>query len=217
MSSMAGSLTHDVIQGPPATPTDRGWGGGGNGGNDGRGADRRASFTGLFVLIAASAMVFAALTSAFVVRRGLSDDWASMHKPPILWVNTVLLLLSSLVLDRSRVALKAGDRSKFNVWWTAGTALGILFLLGQAIAWRELKDAGVFIATNPSSSFFYLLTAAHAFHLLGGVTALVYVDVQALRLRLGPAKRTAIDVTAIFWHFLDGLWLYLMVLFYVWG
>jgi len=217
MSSMAGSLTHDVIQGPPAPPTDRGWGGGGNGGNDGRGADRRASFTGLFVLIAASAMVFAALTRAFVVRRGLSDDWASMHKPPILWVNTVLLLLSSLVLDRSRVALKAGDRSKFNVWWTAGTALGILFLLGQAIAWRELKDAGVFIATNPSSSFFYLLTAAHAFHLLGGVTALVYVDVQALRLRLGPAKRTAIDVTAIFWHFLDGLWLYLMVLFYVWG
>jgi cytochrome c oxidase subunit 3 len=217
MSSMAGSITHDVIQGPPAPPTDRGWGGGGNGGNDGRGADRRASFTGLFVLIAASAMVFAALTSAFVVRRGLSDDWASMHKPPILWVNTVLLLLSSLVLDRSRVALKSGDRSKFNVWWTAGTALGILFLLGQAIAWRQLKDAGVFIATNPSSSFFYLLTAAHAFHLLGGVTALVYVDVQALRLRLGPAKRTAIDVTAIFWHFLDGLWLYLMVLFYVWG
>jgi cytochrome c oxidase subunit 3 len=217
MSSMAGSLTHDTIQGPPAPPTDRGWGDGGSGGNDGRGADRRASFTGLFVLIAASAMVFAALTSAFVVRRGLSDDWASMHKPPILWVNTVLLLLSSLVLDRSRVALKSGDRSKFNVWWTAGTALGILFLLGQAIAWRELKDAGVFIATNPSSSFFYLLTAAHAFHLLGGVTALVYVDVQALRLRLGPAKRTAIDVTAIFWHFLDGLWLYLMVLFYVWG
>jgi len=214
---MAGSITHDVIQGPPAPPTDRGWGGGGSGGNDGRGADRRASFTGLFVLIAASAMVFAALTSAFVVRRGLSDDWASMHKPPILWVNTVLLLLSSLVLDRSRVALKSGDRSKFNVWWTAGTALGILFLLGQAIAWRQLKDAGVFIATNPSSSFFYLLTAAHAFHLLGGVTALVYVDVQALRLRLGPAKRTAIDVTAIFWHFLDGLWLYLMVLFYVWG
>ena len=62
-----------------------------------------------------------------------------------------------------------------------------------------------------------MLTAAHAFHLLGGVTALVYVDVQALRLRLGPAKRTAIDVTAIFWHFLDGLWVYLMVLFYVWG
>jgi len=215
---MAGLLTHDIIKGPPAPPIDRGWGGGGGGGNyDGRGADRRASFTGLFVLLAATTMVFAALTSAFVVRRGLSDDWASMHKPPILWVNTIVLLVSSIVLDRSRHALKAGDRGQFNFWWTTATALGVLFLAGQAWAWHELKESGVYIATNPSSSFFYVLTAAHAFHLLGGVAALVYVDVQALRLRLGPAKRTAIDVTAVFWHFLDGLWLYLMLLFFVWG
>lgn len=215
MSSMPGYLTHDIVKGPPPPPpTDKGWGGGGG---DGRGADRRASFTGLFVLLAASTMVFAALTSAFVVRRGLSDDWASMHKPPILWLNTAILLASSVVLDRSRGALKRHDRSKFNVWWTAGTALGILFLVGQAIAWYQLKSQGVFISSNPSSSFFYVLTASHAFHLLGGVAALVYVDVQALRLRLGPAKRTTIDITAIFWHFLDGLWLYLMLLFYVWG
>jgi len=68
-----------------------------------------------------------------------------------------------------------------------------------------------------AASFFYVFTAAHAAHVLGGVAALIYVDIQALRLRLGPAKRTWIDVTAVFWHFLDGLWLYLMVLFYVWG
>ena len=215
MSSMPGSLTRDdIIKGPPPPPIDRGWGGGGG---DGRGADRRASFTGLFVLLAASTMVFAALTSAFVVRRGLSNDWTSMHKPPILWVNTLVLLASSVVLDRSRGALKRRDRNGFNRWWTAGTALGILFLIGQAIAWRQLADAGVYIASNPSSSFFYVLTASHAVHLLGGVAALVYVDLQAWRLQLGPAKRTAIDVSAIFWHFLDGLWLYLMLLFYVWG
>jgi cytochrome c oxidase subunit 3 len=213
---MAGSITHDILKGPPPPPVDRGWGGGG-GGSDGRGSSRRASFTGLFVLIAASTMVFAAFTSAFVVRRGLSDDWASMPKPAILFVNTAVLLASSVVLDVSRRALKKGNRSQFNFWWTLATGLGILFLLGQAYAWRELKDAGVYVSTNPASSFFYVLTASHAFHLLGGVLALVYVDVQALRLRLGPAKRTAIDVSAIFWHFLDGLWLYLMVLFYVWG
>jgi cytochrome c oxidase subunit 3 len=92
-----------------------------------------------------------------------------------------------------------------------------LFLGGQAFAWYQLKEAGIFVSSNPSSSFFYVFTAAHAFHLVGGVAALLYVDVQALRLRLGPAKRTAIDVTAIFWHFLDGIWLYLMILFYVWG
>lgn len=212
---MAGSLTHDIIKGPPPPPIERGWGGGG--GPDGRGSSRRASFTGLFVLLAASTMVFAAFTSAMVVRRGLSDDWTSMPKPPILWVNTAVLLASSIVLDFSRRALKKGDRSSFNLWWSVATGLGIAFLIGQAWAWRILKDSGVFVSSNPSSSFFYVLTAAHAFHLLGGVTALVWVDVQALRLRLGPAKRTAIDVSAIFWHFLDGLWVYLMVLFYVWG
>jgi cytochrome c oxidase subunit 3 len=214
---MAGSLTHDIIKGPPAPPIDRGWGGGAGGNYDGRGADRRASFTGLFVLLAATTMVFAALTTAFVMRRGIADDWVSMHKPPILWVNTAVLLASSIVLDRARHALKVRDRSRFNFWWTSATILGVLFLLGQATAWQQLKNQGVYIATTPASSFFYVLTAAHAFHLLGGVGALVYVDVQALRLQLGPAKRTAIDVTAIFWHFLDGVWLYLMLLFYVWG
>jgi cytochrome c oxidase subunit 3 len=162
-------------------------------------------------------MVFAAFTSALVVRRGLSDDWASMAKPPILWLNTVILLASSAALQMARRSLKAGARARFNTWWTAGTALGFLFLAGQTVAWLQLKDAGVFVSTNPSSSFFYVLTFAHAFHLLGGVSALLYVDVQALRLSLGPAKRTAIDISAIFWHFLDGIWVYLMVLFYVWG
>jgi len=215
--SMPGSLTHESVQGPPPPPIDWGWGRGDGGGGEGRGADRRARFTALFVLLAASTMVFAAFTSAFIVRRGLSDDWQAMHKPPILWLNTAILLASSLVLDLSRRALKAGNRSRFNLWWSAGTGLGLLFLIGQGVAWHQLREAGIYVATNPSSSFFYVLTASHAFHLIGGVIALLYVDVQALRLRLGPVKRTAIDVTAVFWHFLDGLWLYLMVLFYVWG
>src|ERR1051326_5451231 len=99
---MAGSLTHDVIKGPPP-PVERGWGGDGS---ESRGANRRASFTRLFVLLAASTMVFGAFSSAFVVRRGLSDDWTSLAKPPILFVNTVVLLASSIVLDQSRRALK---------------------------------------------------------------------------------------------------------------
>ena len=213
---MAGSLTHDIVQGPPPPPLEGGWGDGG-GGNDGRGSSRRASFTGLYVLLAASTMLFAAFTSALVVRRGLSDDWASMAKPSILWLNTAILLASSAALEIARRAIKSGARTRFNTWWTAGSALGLLFLGGQTLAWLQLKAAGVFVSTNPSSSFFYVLTVAHAFHLLGGLSALLYVDVQALRLTLGPAKRTAIDVSAIFWHFLDGLWVYLMVLFYVWG
>src|SRR6516162_6292110 len=97
---MAGSLTHDVIRSPPPPPVEGGWGDGGP--NDGRGSSRRASFTGLYVLLAASTMLFAAFTSAMVVRRGLSDDWASTPKPPILFVNTAILLCSSVALEVAR-------------------------------------------------------------------------------------------------------------------
>jgi len=214
---MRTSLPSGVSQGPPPPPADWGDGSSGGGNPEGRGADRRASFIGLFLLLAATAMVFAALSMAFWMRHSTSDDWISLRKPPLLWFNTAVLLASSVVLDRARVALKTGRRDQFNFWWTGATALGFVFLAGQAIVWREMSRAGVFIASSPTSSFFYLLTAVHAAHLLGGLGALVWVDVQAIRLRLGPAKRTAIDVSAVFWHFLDGIWLYLMVLLYVWG
>ena len=96
--------------------------------------------------------------------------------------------------------------------------LGVLFLVGQALAWRELKAAGVFVATNPSSSFFYVLTAAHALHICWAAWRRWCMWMcRRCGCSLGPAKRTAIDVTAVFWHFLDGLWIYLMILFYVWG
>ena len=213
---MAGSLTRDAFSGPPLPPIEGGWDDGG-GNPEGRGSYRGASFTGLFVLLAATTMLFAAFTSAMVVRRGMSGDWISTHKPPILWLNTAVLLGSSTALELARRALRARARTRFNVWWTIGTGLGVAFLAGQAIAWVEMHAAGVFLSTNPSSAFFYILTAAHAAHLLGGLAALIYVDNQALRLRLGPAKRTAIDVSTLFWHFLDLLWLYLMLLFFVWG
>ncbi len=187
------------------------------GGSGGPGASRSASFIGLFVLLAGCVMVFAAFTGAFVFRRGLSDDWASMPKPPILFVNTAVLLASSFALEMARRALKAGIRSKFDSWWNTSALLGVLFLLGQALAWRQLKDVGIYVATSPSSSFFYVLTASHAFHLLGGVAALIYVAVKSRRLSQRAPTRTVIDISAIFWHFLDGLWVYLMVLFYVWG
>jgi len=209
---MARSATREEIKGP-VFPGTGGWGDGGGM----PGASRRASLTGLLVLLTASTMVFAAFTSAFWVRRGLSNDWAPTPLPRVMWLNTAVLLASSALLEIGRRALKAGRRAEFNRYWTGGTALGVLFLLGQALAWRQLSAAGFFIASNPSSSFFYVLTAAHATHVLGGITALVYVDVKALSLQLGPGMRTAVDVSALFWHFLDGLWIYLMVLLTVWG
>ena len=190
---------------------------GGGGDSGGRGASRRASLTGLAVLLAASVMLFAAFTSAFVVRKGMSNDWVSVPLPRVLWLNTAILLASSLTLELARRALKSGKRAAFNRFWTAGTVLGGFFLAGQYLAWTQLRAQGIYLATNPSSSFFYLLTCTHAVHLMGGMIALLYVDVQAIRLRLGPGKRTAVEVSALFWHFLDAMWIYLLILFLVWG
>src|SRR5205814_9687034 len=161
---MASSITTDIWKGGGEPP-----GSGDFGGGPGRGASRRASLTGLMVLLAAVVMFFAALTSAFVVRRGMSNDWVSTEFPPVLWVNTAVLLASSAVLELARRSLKAGKRESFNRLWIAGSALGVLFLIGQYAAWRNLAAQGIYLATNPSSSFFYVLTAAHAIHLIGGV------------------------------------------------
>jgi len=211
---MPGSITTDIVGGRGAPPATTGFGGGDG---DSRGASRRASITGLLVLLAASVMLFAAFTSAFFVRRGLSNDWVDTPLPPILWINTGVLVTSSIALELARAALRGGRRVAFNRYWTGATTLGALFLGGQYLAWRQLNDAGIYLATNPSSSFFFVLTCAHAVHLLGGISALGYIDVQALLLRLGPGKRTAVDISAYFWHFLDAIWIFLMALFFFWG
>jgi cytochrome c oxidase subunit 3 len=213
---MPGSITTDIIGGRGAPPPTRDFGGD-DGDPGGRGASRRASITGLLVLLAASVMFFAAFTSAFFVRRGMSNDWVDTPLPPILWCNTGVLLASSVALELARRALRQSRRAAFNRYWTGATILGTVFLGGQYMAWQQLNAAGIYLASNPSSSFFFLLTCVHAVHLVGGISALGYIDVHALLLRLGPGKRTAVDVSAYFWHFLDAIWIYLMALFFFWG
>ena len=113
-------------------------------------------------------------------------------------------------------ALKAGDRGKFNLWWSAATALGVLFLVGQAIAWQQLKHAGIFSPPiRAARSFMFSRRRTPSTCWAASRRWCTWMCRRSAE--AGPAKRTAIDVTAIFWHFLDGLWLYLMVLFYVWG
>lgn len=188
--------------------------GGGNSWDDYRAfVNARACRTGIWVSLAAIVMLFAALTSALVVRKGLSNDWRPTPLPRVLWLNTLVLLASSLTIERSRKLFETGQRRSFAVWWMITTSLGLAFIGGQWSAWRELSGRGVYLASNPSSAFFYLLTAAHGVHLLGGICALLFVVVLARRRLL---SQTAVDVSAIYWHFMDGLWLYLLLLLF-WG
>lgn len=175
----------------------------------------RAYHTGMWVGIAGIVMVFAGFTSALVVRRGLSTDWVPTAIPRILYLNTLVLLASSLTLELSRRTLRAGLGSRFAIWLYLTVALGLAFVAGQLAAWKDLASRGVYLATNPSSSFFYLLTAAHGIHLLGGIVALLVLSFRVQRLAAAPRKRVAVEVTATYWHFMDALWIYLLILLMV--
>src|SRR6266850_1515112 len=111
----------------------------------------------------------------------------------------------------ARRKLESGAREAFRTWWALTTGLGLLFLAGQIIAWRGLAAAGMLLSTNPSSSFFYLLTAAHGAHLAGGIFALLYVTFRQWK-RSRISQATAAELTSIYWHFMDGLWVFLLVL-----
>jgi cytochrome c oxidase subunit 3 len=213
------TLTQSNIGGPPPTLPDFPPGGGGGDDRDrpDRGGSRAASITGIIVLMCASTMTFAAFVSAMVVRRGLNNDWHAIGLPRILYWNTAILILSSIAIDTGRRLLRRGKRVAFNWLWSAGTLLGTGFLAGQVIAWKQLGERGFYMAGNPSSAFFYVLTWAHAAHVVGALGAVMYVEYRALRYQLGPSRRTMVDVSAIFWHFLDVLWLGIMGLFVFWA
>ena len=184
-----------------------------DGGSSGsrRPVPRRAYFTALQLGLAAIVMFFMALASSYIVRKGLGTDWQRTPTPPVLWFNTAILLASSATIVVARKKLKGGEREAFRSWWWVTTGLGLLFLAGQIVAWRQLAADGMLLATNPSSSFFYLLTAAHGAHLAGGILALLYVALRPWK-RSRISQATAAELSSIYWHFMDGLWIFLLAL-----
>jgi cytochrome c oxidase subunit 3 len=212
---MAGTIFDDI------EIIDAGHGGGitppAGGGDDGdssgswRPVPTRAYFTALQLGFAAIVMFFMALASSYIVRKGLGTDWQQMPMPRVVWFNTAVLLASSVTIIVARKKLEDGGREAFRSWWGLTTGLGLLFLAGQIVAWRKLAAAGMLLSTNPSSSFFYLLTAAHGAHIAGGILALFYVVFRQWK-RSRISQATAAELAAIYWHFMDGLWIFLLVL-----
>lgn len=175
---------------------------------------RRAYFTGLAIGLAAILMFFLALASAYVVRKGLGGDWQPIALPPVLWLNTVVLVCSSLALENARRGYRLRQPARFRAWWMAGTLLGVGFLVGQVVGWQQLAAQGIFLSSNPSSSFFYVFTAAHGLHLVGGVIALAWVAARGWAHTV-RTEALAADLASRYWHFMDGVWLFLLVLFFV--
>jgi cytochrome c oxidase subunit 3 len=216
---MPGTVTDDIeiIDAGHGGGTDVPAGGDEDGDGSGSGLPaipRRAYYTAIQLALAGIVMFFMALTSSFLVRKGLGDDWVAFALPRILWVNTLVLLASSLTIQLARQHMRLAEAEGFRRWWSITTMLGLLFLAGQFAAWRQLAAQGVFLVTNPSSSFFYVLTALHGLHLLGGIIALFYVAYRPWQ-RSRITQATAADLVSIYWHFMDGLWVFLFALIYL--
>jgi cytochrome c oxidase subunit III len=195
---------------------------------------RRARL-GLIVALVAVAMIFVSYSSAYVVRQGLPTldprtgtlvrDWLPLQLPNFLLVNTLVLLISTLTMELARrqavrVAVAAGMESQpttrtetDKMPWLALTAiLGLGFLAGQWLVWRELADRGFYVDTSPSSSFFYLLTGMHGIHLFGGILALLAAGAASLLRKSAASSAVVVDATAWYWHFMTFLWVYILCL-----
>jgi cytochrome c oxidase subunit III len=181
-----------------------------------RSAHAEASRSGIWVGICTITMSFMAFISALYVRQGSSTDWTHIVLPRILYLNTLALLVSGATLEMSRRALAAtpgidGSAVRRGLGWLAATlALGLLFVAGQYEAWRQLAAQGLYLATNANSSFYYVLTAMHGLHLLAGIAALLFV-MSRLVVAGSRFRRSTFEATAIYWHFMGVLWLYLLL------
>lgn len=182
-----------------------------------RGANFATSKIGLGVFLAVITSLFALFISAYYMRMGHGHgpvhDWSPLSEPPVLWVNTALLILGSVAMQWARANVARGDLARTRTGLMAGGLLTLAFLAGQFIAWREIRFAGFFSPANPAVAFFYLLTAVHGLHLLGGL----FVWARTL-LRMRRADIEAIDVRSsvelctVYWHYLLFVWLVLFAL-----
>lgn len=161
---------------------------------------------GMWFALAAILMLFTGLTSAYVVRRGLDPQWQAIRMPALAGLNAVVLLASSITFEMGRRSRLAARQWLLITWM-----LGMGFVAGQLMVWRQLADAGLYLSTNSHSSFFYLLTALHGVHLLIGIAALTWV-IRTSRIAVNSSR-----VLAPYWHFMDGLWIYVLVVLFAWN
>jgi cytochrome c oxidase subunit III len=166
-----------------------------------------AARVGLGVFLAVVTSFFMIGVSAYLLRMEMGRDWIPVSAPALLWVNTVVLILGSVALQRAWNAAREEDPDRLRSGLLAGGAFTMAFIAGQLMVWWQLNTAGHYLVGNPASSFFYLFTALHGLHLLGGMVAWVRT---LLRVRRGdaPARiRVSVELCALYWHFLLLVWL----------
>ncbi|MDA9397471.1 cytochrome c oxidase subunit 3 [Bradyrhizobium sp. CCBAU 45389] len=175
-----------------------------------------AAKVGLGVFLAVASALFVLFISAYSMRMSVVD-WRPLPVPRLLWVNTGVLVLSSVALQWAYLAARRNDAEGVMVGLLAGGASAVIFLAGQLLAWQRLGAAGYFMASNPANSFFYLLTAVHGLHLTGGLVALGRTLAKMWRGAEIADMRLSVELCTIYWHFLLLVWLVLLGLLTGWA
>ena len=164
--------------------------------------------------IAGMVMLFASLTSAYIIRKS-AGNWTEFNLPSVFWINTLLVIGSSVTLFFAVRNHKALNNGQYKIWITLTSVLGILFLIGQIKGWKDLTAGGILLTGNPSGSFVYVISGLHAVHMLGGVIALLIATIASWIKPFNPKKITGLEVISIYWHFVAVLWIYLFIFFQI--
>lgn len=163
----------------------------------------------LWLFIVSIVMIFASLTSAYIVRQG-EGNWRVFDLPPMFLYSSIVLLASSGTMQWALRSAKHDDFGSVKTGIGATLVLGIAFLFMQLKGWSDLVHMKVFFAGgNPSESFLYVLTGLHGFHLVTGLVFVIIVLISAFRKDIHAKRLVPLEMCATYWHFLDGLWLYL--------
>jgi cytochrome c oxidase subunit III len=168
----------------------------------------------MWLAMASIIMLFAALTSAYIVRKA-QGNWLEFRLPTIFWFNTLIILLSSVTMQRAVNAFKKYNQNAYRLWLTITFFLGTAFLIGQYIGWLQLDRGGIHLNGNPSGSFVYVISGVHAAHILGGVIILLLSVLRAFFMRFNPNRLVNVQIMATYWHFVDVLWIYLFIFFQI--
>jgi cytochrome c oxidase subunit III len=166
----------------------------------------------MWIAMASITMMFIGFTSAYVVKRAQAN-WQSFNLPGIFWVSTAVILTSSLTIHLALRQFKARNMSSYKQLITLTALLGIAFAVCQVIGFADMKNHGLALDSTVSASFIYVIVGAHILHVLGGVVVLVIMFARAYRTRIRTYSAVPIEVAATYWHFVDGLWIYLLIFF----
>ena len=164
----------------------------------------------VWLFIVSITMLFAALTSAYIVKQS-GGEWLNFNLPGMFWITSLIIIVSSITMQLALSSARADGFNRLRTYLIVTALLGLAFLIGQYESWKQLVEMDVYFVGNPAGSFLYVLTGLHAVHIISGLIFLLIVIVSSFKLKIHSRSLIRIEMCTTYWHFLGGLWLYLFL------